>query len=543
MGFSSSKKIKNEAHIKGEPESLNKSQMNKIFEQMSKSICKIDNSDLNLTGTGFLCLIPFPNKFHNLPVLITCNHVFNDLQQGNEIKLIFENKNIKLKLDESRMLYTNEEYDITIIELKENEFKEDDYLNIDDMIITKKEKEINEELEDKTIYIIHVPKGKEVKQSINTIKKIKDNYIYHRCETEEGSSGAPILYLHSHQVLGVHRGNYQNEKKNLNIGSLLKLPIEDFNKTFKNNKKSLKINNGKINNISKNDEQKEEEIFNEILLTLKIEKKNINKKIFFLDNAEFIDDETNEIILHDNLKELNEKNLKLYINEKEYKYCNYFTPNEEGIYKIKIIITIKMINCSYMFYECNKIINIDFSNFDTSNTTNMNSMFYGCNSLESLAGISKWNTNNVTDMSYMFSGCDSLESLPDISKWNTNNVNNFKCMFYDCNSLESLPDISKWNTNNVNNFKCMFYDCNSLESLPDISKWNINNATNLSYFFYGCNSIEKLPDISTWNTNKVNDMTSLFSGCDSLESLPDISKWNTNNVNKMTSIFYGCNSL
>ena len=37
---------------------------------------------------------------------------------------------------------------------------------------------------------------------------------------------------------------------------------------------------------------------------------------------------------HDNLKELNELNTELYINNKKYKYKKYFIPEKEGIYSI-----------------------------------------------------------------------------------------------------------------------------------------------------------------------------------------------------------------
>ena len=55
----------------------------------------------------------------------------------------------------------------------------------------------------------------------------------------------------------------------------------------------------------------------------------------------------------------------------------------------------------------------------------------------------KWNTSNVTNMEYLFSGCESLLSLPDISKWNTNNVTNMDSLSSYCIFLLSLPDISK----------------------------------------------------------------------------------------------------
>ena len=36
---------------------------------------------------------------------------------------------------------------------------------------------------------------------------------------------------------------------------------------------------------------------------------------------------------------------------------------------------------SYMFYYCNSLTNLNLSNFNTQNVTDMRSMFYECNSL------------------------------------------------------------------------------------------------------------------------------------------------------------------
>ena len=41
------------------------------------------------------------------------------------------------------------------------------------------------------------------------------------------------------------------------------------------------------------------------------------------------------------MKELNESNTKVYINDKEIKYTKYFSPTKEGIHKIKIKFNIK----------------------------------------------------------------------------------------------------------------------------------------------------------------------------------------------------------
>ena len=60
----------------------------------------------------------------------------------------------------------------------------------------------------------------------------------------------------------------------------------------------------------------------------------------------------------------------------------------------------------------------------------MRGMFYECSSLKEL-NLSNFNTNNVTDMGYMFYKCSSLREL-DLSNFNTNNVTKMASMFYGC---------------------------------------------------------------------------------------------------------------
>ena len=98
------------------PEPISLKQTEKILEQMkSKSICRINNK-----GTGFFVKIPYKSKL--LPVLITSNQVINidDIQNKTNVSLyINDDKKIKtIKLDNNRLIYTNEKLDITIIEIQ-----------------------------------------------------------------------------------------------------------------------------------------------------------------------------------------------------------------------------------------------------------------------------------------------------------------------------------------------------------------------------------------------------------------------------------------
>jgi hypothetical protein len=94
----------------------------KIEKQKENSICKIINTNKTI-GTGFLCLIPYPDKASQIPTLITCNHIIKGDEE--EVKLIFNERTEKiLKLEKRKIYISNEEdKDIIIIELK----KEDNF--------------------------------------------------------------------------------------------------------------------------------------------------------------------------------------------------------------------------------------------------------------------------------------------------------------------------------------------------------------------------------------------------------------------------------
>ena len=63
---------------------------------------------------------------------------------------------------------------------------------------------------------------------------------------------------------------------------------------------------------------------------------------------------------------------------------------------------------SYMFSNCESLPNLNLSNFNTQNATNMRGMFNACISLPNL-NLSNFNTQKVTYMSCMFSSCYNLK--------------------------------------------------------------------------------------------------------------------------------------
>ena len=80
----------------------------------SNDICRVNDK-----GTGFFVKIPYKSKL--LPVLITTNYVINicDILCNRNISLRINNEQIikTITLDNNRLMYTNEKFDISIIEI------------------------------------------------------------------------------------------------------------------------------------------------------------------------------------------------------------------------------------------------------------------------------------------------------------------------------------------------------------------------------------------------------------------------------------------
>ena len=81
--------------------------------------------------------------------------------------------------------------------------------------------------------------------------------------------------------------------------------------------------------------------------------------------------------------------------------------------------------------------NIDISEWDVSNVTNMSYMFYRCENFNS--DLSNWDVSNVTHMHFMFEYCENFNS--DLSKWNVSKVEDMIDMFRE-SLLENHPP--KW---------------------------------------------------------------------------------------------------
>ena len=316
---------------------------------------------------------------------------------------------------------------------------------------------------------------------------------------------------------------------------------------------------------------------------------NLNyRRLLFSQNNEILFPNCNNIILNLDWSKSNYNSLSnlflLYTNLINCSILN--APN------------LKYINNLYnCFTECSNLINLDVSNWNTSNVTNLARCFYACNNVTTL-DVSNWDVSNVYDMSWVFSLCLRLKNIGNVvANWNTANVgrmdglfsegrgstdpygkdiinlsdwnttklkvcyntfaycfnlktvwiNNWDmsnvymawAMFAHCHNLKNI-NTSNWNLCNCKNMAEMFEACYNLEML-DVSNWNVSNVNSLYKTFCECWSLTNL-DVSNWNTINVDSLNGTFKNCRNLTTL-DVSNWNVSNVNNIADIFYGCNGL
>ena len=180
---------------------------------------------------------------------------------------------------------------------------------------------------------------------------------------------------------------------------------------------------------------------------------------------------------------------------------------------------------SHLFHGCPDIIEIDLTNFKTSQVKLMGSMFRECSSLTSI-NFANFDSTNAEDMGAMFFGCKKLISI-DLSRFDTSHVTFMWNMFAECSSLISL-DLSKFNTSKVDYMWGMFSDCKSLISL-NLSNFNTSLVTQMGEFFKNCISLEYI-NMLNFEENNLNYAGDMF------QSVPNnlvVCLNMNNNINKI----------
>ena len=213
------------------------------YREKGKCICKISRG---LMGTGFFSKIDYEGK--TIPVLITNYHVIDDdfINENEGLTFYINGNSHTIDINKESVIYssTQKKYDIMIIKLKGYEGY--NFLEIDNNIFKDGSLET---YKNQGIYILHYP-GNEEKAQISFgegIKKIREDNddIMHKCHTDSGSSGSPILCAATNKVIAIHRGS--NLRKEYNYGTFLKFPLNELmGKNMNKNENEIKVRNNYV---------------------------------------------------------------------------------------------------------------------------------------------------------------------------------------------------------------------------------------------------------------------------------------------------------
>jgi hypothetical protein len=191
---------------------------------------------------------------------------------------------------------------------------------------------------------------------------------------------------------------------------------------------------------------------------------------------------------------------------------------------------------------------------DTSNVTDMRSMFGGCNSL---VYVPDMNTSNVTHMAYMFYGCESLTdgNVRLIGRYQY--VDTHEMIKYSRLTREPFydPDPDPGPGDGPGDGVVQITLGSGLEARDQLRA--ALSARGLGYqtvteipfeielvgsgsvqdMFTDCSALTTAPEM---DTSQVTNMSYMFDRCAALTLVPDM---HTSNVTNMTGMFYGCSSL
>ena len=117
-------------------------------------------------------------------------------------------------------------------------------------------------------------------------------------------------------------------------------------------------------------------------------------------------------------------------------------------------------------------------------------------------------TSEITDMSWLF---ENVKHNFDVSDWDVSNVTDMNNMFYCCNNFNC--DLSNWDVSNVTDMASMFAFCNKFDC--DLSNWNVSNVVDMSQMFDCCINFEG-KGIENWNLEKIAFCYDMFYGCDKM---------------------------
>ena len=479
----------------------------KIMEQMERDICKI-YAGAN-QGTGFFCKIPFPDQNKMLPVLITNNSIINNdllFERNAKIKIdIIEEEEIKeIIINKNRMIYTNEEYDITIIEIK-NEDNIKSYLELDDAILNdilnnknKNKKYINE-----TIYILQYAENT-LSVSYGILDEINEDKKYnfnHKCRTSHGSAGSPILNLNN-KIIGIYKENY-NSNEQYNKGTFLNYPLKEFiefnNKNNNemllkefNNKYKLNIPDTKIDSLDLSYKKLGNEEFNDLCKINFKELKELdfyNNKISNINQLEKAKFNKLEILCF-GLNLITDINILEKVNFKELKHLSLY---HNDLIDINALEKVRFDKLEILDLNDNKISDINI--LEKVNFKELKELYLHINQISDIKILEKVNFDKLNILNL------SNNKISDINALEKVNFKKLKQLDLSCNNITDIKVLEKVEFEQL---EILILGYNKIFDINVFEKVNFKELKELDLYDNNISNIKALEKVKFDKIEKIN---------------------------------------
>ena len=209
--------------MKNYPKSVSKQCHEKISEQMNNFIYQIKDMNGKL-GTGFFCKIKYKNN--KIPVFITSYQIINEkyIFNNNSIEVSLNKNNISIEFELTK--YINIKYGLSVIEIKQNETEEINYIEIDTNIYKNQTEDL---FKKQSFYIIHCKKEKnelEKYVSYGIIDYMNNSKLKLLCNIDYNLNVNPIFNISNNALIGLFKSNDTLH----NDGIFLKYIINEFRK-------------------------------------------------------------------------------------------------------------------------------------------------------------------------------------------------------------------------------------------------------------------------------------------------------------------------
>ena len=210
------------------------------FDKITNKVCKIKCTN-GKKGVGFFYKIPIKKNENNfIQVLISDSQTLNekdfDSNKNNEIKITLHNGE-EILIDESRKIYTNKEFEVTITEIKGDEIKDNNIFSEIDKINPN----ISDQPEKFLIYNLDYNNNNDKMFNfsfcyLKDINKKNNNIIEY--ENEDKDKEFPLgslLFNLKGNIIGIHKQKDKEKNFGILIKGLINEYINNFEELFETN--------------------------------------------------------------------------------------------------------------------------------------------------------------------------------------------------------------------------------------------------------------------------------------------------------------------